>query len=304
MRRTNKHSKKNNLDWLDGFFTYINGRKYKSSGKSAKPDSEKLRRLSSYKAETASENDEMKKVESTPEQNRYDFDSSEYKIEELKVSDFENNKDQVDEVSVPVEHEVEEPVLESPIPSVDDVTDKTSKVPAIKGEELPENDVLEKELSEQEEPQNKTAEPEVRVKSDLSAKPLWERNPGKYRKKRPLFIRFLGGLWAFFLFWVLTFGVIGVVALGAGVTLLYSFTDPELDAMLANLEIAATSQILAYNSEGEIEVYEELHSSENRVWLSINEMPQYLLDITVAVEDKRFYQHKGISCSPVFTPLR
>ncbi len=297
MRRTNKHSKKNNLDWLDGFFTYINGRKYKTSKKSIKPDPEKLRRVSSYNAENAQENDEIKKTELTPEQNRYNFDSSEYKIDEPSVSEIENEGVKETENIASVEPEVESNVLEQHENTEAQSEIGTSRVPALK-ENVPVEKEATNEISEKEEPQNKVSEPEVRVKADASTKPLWERNPGKYRKKRPLFIRFLGGLWAFFFFWVLTFGMIGVLALGAGVTLLYSFTDPELDAMLANLEIAATSQILAYNSEGEIEVYEELHSSENRVWLSINEMPQYLLDITVAVEDKRFYQHKG------FDPIR
>ena len=273
MRRTNKHSKKNNLDWLDGFFTYINGRKNKTSKKSIKTDSERLRKASSFNAETSKENDEINNQNLNSEQNRYSIDSSEYNIDEPKLQNSENK-----EKEAPVEREAENRGLE-----------KTSEAAVIKSDENKTSEVAEK---------NDTAEAEAKAKSDATTKPLWERNPGKYRKKRPLFIRFLGGLWAFIFFWILTAGVIGVLALGAGVTLLYSFTDPELDAMLANLEIASTSQILAYNSEGEIVVYEELHSSENRVWCSINDMPKYLLDITVATEDKRFYQHKG------FDPIR
>jgi len=34
-------------------------------------------------------------------------------------------------------------------------------------------------------------------------RPLWEKNPEKYRKKKPLFVRMLGGLWAFIFFWIL-----------------------------------------------------------------------------------------------------
>ena len=132
-------------------------------------------------------------------------------------------------------------------------------------------------------------------------RPLWEKNPEKYRKKKPFFIRLLGGLWSFIFFWILTGGVFAVLGVGLGVTLIYSFSDPELDAKLANLEIDYTSQILATDSSGEIVVYEELYSNANRVWVSINDMPQDLLDATVAIEDKRFYKHNGVD---LFTTVR
>lgn len=125
-------------------------------------------------------------------------------------------------------------------------------------------------------------------------RPLWEKNPEKYRKKKPFFIRLLGGIWSFIFFWILTGAVFGVIGVGLGVTLVYSFTDPELDIKLASLDIDYTSQILATDSSGAIVVYEELYSTANRVWVSINDMPKELLDATVAIEDKRFYEHKGV----------
>ena len=298
MRRTNKHSKKNNLDWLDGFFTYINGRKNKSSKKRIKADPERLRRVSSFNSETAKENDEIKSVDSIPEQDRYNFDSSEYQIAEHEFPDVDKKESQEIIEDAPVEADVKTDFSENEVQSVEEPSAKTVKVPIAQTEDNSEEESTEDNSLENENVKSKNPEPEVRLKSDASTKPLWERNPGKYRKKRPLFIRFLGGLWAFIFFWILTGGVIGVITLGAGVTLLYSFSDPELDAMLANLELDSTSQILAYNSDGEVVVYEELHSVENRVWLPLNDMPQHLLDITVATEDKRFYDHKG------FDPIR
>ena len=299
MRRTNKHTKKSNLDWLDSFFTYINGRKTKSTKKSKSVNTEERRRsASSYLAETAKDNDEVRSAELSSEENRYGFDSGAYKFDEPKFNETEESA--ADE---PVAEEAiteDELSAVEPMNSEESYSDETAVIMPAEVE-TPENSEKEQETETKAQPTNKKqkkSSPEVVVGAEAEVKPLWERNPGKYRKKRPLFVRFLGGLWAFIFFWILTFGMIGVIALGAGVTLLYSFTDPELDAQLANLEIAATSQILCYTTEGELMVYEELHSSENRVWLSINEMPQYLLDITVAVEDKRFYQHKG------FDPIR
>lgn len=37
-----------------------------------------------------------------------------------------------------------------------------------------------------------------------------------------------------------------------------------------------------------------LHGDENRVWVSFDEIPDYLKEATVAIEDKRFYSHHGV----------
>ena len=33
---------------------------------------------------------------------------------------------------------------------------------------------------------------------------------------------------------------------------------------------------------------------ENRVWVKSDQIPQYLKDAAVAIEDKRFYKHNGV----------
>ena len=298
LRRTNKHSKKNNLDWLDNFFTYINGNKSKKNKKRVNT-AENRKRTSTYLAENASDNGEVGSVNSNHENERYGFDSNKYEIESQRFEERSSEVETPAEVSEIVSSELES-VSEAPV----------EEIPADPSEEIAEPSVtavlpVEKtaefnnsEPAKKPQPKKRRKEAEVAVGAEAEVKPLWERNPGKYRKKRPLFIRFLGGLWAFIFFWILTAGVIGTIVLGAGMTLLYSFSDPELDERLASLEISSTSQILAYTSDGELVVYEELHSTENRVWVSINEMPQHLLDILVAMEDKRFYMHKG------FDPIR
>ena len=194
MRRTNKHSKKNNLDWLDGFFTYINGRKNKSSKKRVKADPERLRRVSSFNSETAKENDEIKSVDSISEQGRYNFNSSEYQISGTGFSDIDKKDPEEIIEDASVEDDVKTDSTENELQSEEEPSAKTVKVPITQAEEVSEEESTEDNSLENENVKSKNPEPEVRVKSDASTKPLWERNPGKYRKKRPLFIRFLGGL--------------------------------------------------------------------------------------------------------------
>lgn len=41
-------------------------------------------------------------------------------------------------------------------------------------------------------------------------------------------------------------------------------------------------------------VFSELHSAENRTYVTLNDMPEYLIDAFLATEDTRFYSHHGI----------
>ncbi|WP_110112664.1 transglycosylase domain-containing protein [Bacillus sp. CGMCC 1.16541] len=47
-----------------------------------------------------------------------------------------------------------------------------------------------------------------------------------------------------------------------------------------------------YTDDGE-EVLDEVHHGEKRYWIPIDEISPFLLQATLAVEDKRFYQHHG-----------
>jgi hypothetical protein len=56
------------------------------------------------------------------------------------------------------------------------------------------------------------------------------------------------------------------------------------------LPLAQTSFL--YASDGSL--ITQLHAEQNRVVLSYNQMPQSIRDATVAIEDKRFYEHHGV----------
>ena len=45
---------------------------------------------------------------------------------------------------------------------------------------------------------------------------------------------------------------------------------------------------------GEQKVYETLSGLENREWVDSEKIPEYMKNAAVAVEDKRFYKHKGV----------
>lgn len=65
----------------------------------------------------------------------------------------------------------------------------------------------------------------------------------------------------------------------------------DLDARMLNL----SSFVYVQNPEtGEFYEYETLYGTENRVLVELNEIPQAMIDAQIAIEDKRFYDHKGV----------
>jgi len=64
--------------------------------------------------------------------------------------------------------------------------------------------------------------------------------------------------------------------------------DPE------NTSLDQTSFVYYVDSRGNIQELQEIHTTANRKWASLEEIPQELIDATVAIEDKRFYEHQGV----------
>ncbi len=59
-------------------------------------------------------------------------------------------------------------------------------------------------------------------------------------------------------------------------------------------EINQTSFIYVKNNKGNFKKYQALYSTENRVWVAYNKIPKYMGDAVIAIEDKRFNEHKGV----------
>lgn len=49
------------------------------------------------------------------------------------------------------------------------------------------------------------------------------------------------------------------------------------------------------NDDDDYFVYQELIGEENRVWVTLDHIPQHLIDAVVAIEDREFYNHHGVS---------
>lgn len=70
--------------------------------------------------------------------------------------------------------------------------------------------------------------------------------------------------------------------------------DSLIDLDVYKSEQYQTSILYAFDSNGEKSEIARLHGTENREWVSIKKIPENLQWAFVCLEDKRFYDHKGV----------
>lgn len=59
-------------------------------------------------------------------------------------------------------------------------------------------------------------------------------------------------------------------------------------------DLENTSFIYYVDNDGNIQQLQQIYTTTDRQWASLDEIPQSLIDATVAIEDKRFYEHQGV----------
>lgn len=72
------------------------------------------------------------------------------------------------------------------------------------------------------------------------------------------------------------------------------FSSNQIVENIRNMEINLTSVIYVQNKSGDWVEYQRLHGSENRIWVSIDKIPENLSDAFISIEDERFEQHSGV----------
>ena len=73
-----------------------------------------------------------------------------------------------------------------------------------------------------------------------------------------------------------------------------TFLTPNMDLSLEDYQLSESSTIWYQNSAGEWAELAPLVGQYKRIWADYDEIPEYMKQALVAIEDKRFYQHKGV----------
>ena len=59
-------------------------------------------------------------------------------------------------------------------------------------------------------------------------------------------------------------------------------------------DLDQTSFVYGVDGDGNIVLLQRLHTSVDREWATLDEIPEALINATIAIEDKRFYEHQGV----------
>ena len=89
---------------------------------------------------------------------------------------------------------------------------------------------------------------------------------------------------------LLIFGLIGIVAVSA-IVYYMAVNDSGYEFSASGLNF---SSIIYYTDmDGNKIEYDQIHGEQNRLWEELEDMPEYLPQAFVAIEDERFYEHFG-----------
>ena len=69
---------------------------------------------------------------------------------------------------------------------------------------------------------------------------------------------------------------------------------PDANYNLENASLDQTSFVYYVDGDGNIQQLQQIYTTADRQWASIEEIPEDLINAAVAIEDKRFYEHQGV----------
>ena len=73
-----------------------------------------------------------------------------------------------------------------------------------------------------------------------------------------------------------------------------NFLTPQMDLSLEDYQLSESSTIWYQNPAGEYQELVTLAGQYKRIWVDYQDIPEDMIHALVAIEDKRFFQHKGV----------
>ena len=116
-------------------------------------------------------------------------------------------------------------------------------------------------------------------------------------KRRGPVRRFFGALGRAFAIMVFIGIITGSIVVSVMALYVFNSLDDAPVVDLSNVEVNLNNTSYIYVTDPDTQeqtVVKELYSGQNREWVSYSEIPQTVIDVTVAAEDKRFWEHHGV----------
>lgn len=124
--------------------------------------------------------------------------------------------------------------------------------------------------------------------------PPSQRVEGEFAQSAGATVRTVGGMvWKAFktVFWVAA--ITGLLVFLSVASFILSFRDVE-PPNIAAMSLKYSSHIYVQNADGSEYEYMPLHRDENRIWVSLSDIPPLMQTAQICIEDHRFYEHKGV----------
>lgn len=94
---------------------------------------------------------------------------------------------------------------------------------------------------------------------------------------------------------ILLIGILSMVIFACIFTAyMRNYLMPQVSFSLDSFRLNQTSVVYYEDDSGNYQPLQNLHGEENRIWASYDEIPTELVYATVAIEDKRFFEHNGV----------
>lgn len=123
------------------------------------------------------------------------------------------------------------------------------------------------------------------------------RSNKKKRKSSGIFSAIGTLLASLFLICVIT----GCIVVSVLTVYILRYIGSDNDVNLSQIQLSYTTIFYAVdNNTGEYYEYQRLHGDENRIWVDLNQMPEHLINATIAGEDARFRTHQGVDWKRTF----
>lgn len=82
----------------------------------------------------------------------------------------------------------------------------------------------------------------------------------------------------------------------------YMFSlDAKVDIEVEAMQLNYSSIVYYLDEDGNEQEFERLYDSQNRTWVNLEDMPEYLKDAAIAIEDHRFEKHHGVDWKRTFS---
>ena len=114
------------------------------------------------------------------------------------------------------------------------------------------------------------------------------------QKKAKVTTSVIGTIFRLLFTGILICGITGCIVVSAMVIYVMNFMEIDTDLNLDNVNLNSTTIFYAEDeTEGMIEVF-RMSGDERRIEVSLNQIPDYVIEAYVATEDKRFWEHEGV----------